>query len=81
MESQRKSERTKMAFQNRTGRWGRKKISPNVVAQVLTLHQEGKNIRTISKTVQYYDKNNNAKNLSIGVVHKIIKENKNKIES
>lgn len=57
-------------------KWGRKALSHNVITQVLELHKQGLSIRNIAKQVFYNDKNNNKKQVSIAVVHKIITENK-----
>jgi len=83
-ESNKKSERTKNAVRREEGitksykgnKWGRKSLSKNVINQVLELNKQGLSIRNIAKQVFYNDKNNNRKNVSIAVVHKIIKENK-----
>lgn len=75
MESQRKSERTKMAFLNKKGKWGRKALPPRVTEEVLKYRAEGKTMRWIATNVYYYDKNKNQQLLSVGAVHKIIKEN------
>lgn len=73
MESQRKSERTRMAYQShKGGRWGRKSLPTRVIDDVKRLHDEGLSIRKIADTVTYYDKHRNVKNISIGAVHKII---------
>ena len=75
MESQRKSERTKIAFLNRKGkRWGRRSLPKRVYDEVIEHRKNGKNLRWIMENVYYYDKNRNKKNLSLGVVHKIISE-------
>jgi len=50
LESQRKSERVKMAFRNHKGKkWGRKPIHTNKINIVLRLRNDGKTIREISK--------------------------------
>lgn len=72
MESQRKSERMKIAFANRKGRWGRKELPDQVQDQILESWKLGKSIRQISKEVTYWDRNNNKKLVSLGAVHKII---------
>ena len=80
MESQRKSERVKMAYESYKKeeriykKWGRKSLPDRVVDEVLAFKKEGKSIRWISQNVFYYDKNNNKKNLAIGSVHKIISQ-------
>ena len=86
MESQRKSERVKMAYhsykkENRTyKKWGRKNLPQRVFQEVEELHKKGKSIRGITREVFYYDKSNNKKFLSIGSVHKIIREKSHIIE-
>lgn len=75
MESERKSQRTKMAFKERTGRWGRKNLPESTKNKILELYKSGKSLRAISKEVTYYDKNKHPKNVSLGAVHKIITEN------
>ena len=79
MESSRKSERVKIAFErykkeNRTyKKWGRKALPQRVVDEVLKLNESGVSMRKIQKSVFYYDKNKNQRNLSLGAVHKIIR--------
>jgi site-specific DNA recombinase len=74
IESQRKSERTTMAFKNKTGRWGRKGL-PNVTKQkIIDLYKQGVSLRAITQQVTYYDKNKHPKNVSLGAVHKIISD-------
>lgn len=72
MESQRKSERTKMAYKNKTGRWGRKSISDETKDAIITAYKENKSYSQICSEVFYYDKNRNEKHVSKGIVHKII---------
>lgn len=76
MESQRKSERVKMAYQQGKNKrkWGRPSLSKIAKEKIISLHQEGKKIREIADIVSYADRNNNMKNVSIAVVHKIIKD-------
>lgn len=87
-ESKKKSARVKLAVRKKEGKktksykgnvWGRKPLSKKVRAEVLNLHKQGLTIRNISKKVFYWDKNNNKKQISIGGVHKIIKQS-NKAE-
>ena len=82
-ESKKKSDRVKLAVRKSLGKktksfkgnlWGRKPLSNKVRAEVLNLHKQGLAIRNISKQVFYWDKNNNKKQISIGGVHKIIKQ-------
>lgn len=74
MESQRRSERTRMAYLNKIGRWGRKSINLSVIDEVCKLYQKKLSMRDISKQVYYYDKSNNKRFISVGLVHKIIKK-------
>lgn len=74
MESQRKSERTKMAYLNRSGRWGRKSLPKVTQQKIIECYKQGKSLRQISKEVYYYNKYNHPKKVSLGVVHKIVVE-------
>lgn len=82
-ESEKKSERIKAAirikedgaYSYKGNKWGRKKISMQALKKILKLKKEGKTIREIAKSVQYSDKNNHMKNVSIGLVHKTISGN------
>ena len=74
MESQRKSERTIMAYKNRTGRWGRKNIPQKTKEAIVELYKQNKSYSQICSKVFYYDKNGNEKYISKGAVHKIIAE-------
>lgn len=74
MESQRKSERTKMAYLNRSGRWGRKSLPKVTQQKIIDCYREGKSLRQISKEIYYYNKNNHPKKVSLGAVHKIVAE-------
>ncbi|MCK4553081.1 hypothetical protein KAT80_02670 [Candidatus Pacearchaeota archaeon] len=47
-----------------------------VKTEVLELYDKGVSIRGISEIVFYHDKHSNRKKISIGAVHKIIKENR-----
>lgn len=82
MESQRRSERVKMAYNLQKNKdkkymkWGRKSLPERVVKEVLGQFDNGLSIRGISESVFYYDKNSNRKKISIGSVHKIIKKNR-----
>lgn len=74
MESQRKSDRVIMAFENHKGeKWGRPEIPIKTQQDILSLYFEGKSMRAISKIATYYDKNRNLRYVSLGLVHKIIK--------
>ena len=80
MESDRKSERVKLAVRKKDGitvsykgkKWGRRSLPLRVTQEVLDYHKAGKSIRWIAKNVYYYDKNKNKKYMSIGSVHKIV---------
>jgi DNA invertase Pin-like site-specific DNA recombinase len=72
-ESRKKSDRVKIAYLNKKGSWGRKSLSKNVIDEVLEMHRQGHSIRDISQSIQYWDKHRNQKFISIGAVHKIIK--------
>ncbi len=82
MESQRKSERVRLAYdrikkENRKyKKWGRKELNDRVKQQVIKLYDRGKSQRQISKEVLYYDRNKNEKFISLGKVNQIIKEYK-----
>ena len=79
MESQRKSDRVKMAHKNHKGKkWGRKSLPKPVKERIIEMFKSGNSLRKISKEIYYYDKNNNKKNVSIGAVHKITSELKDK---
>jgi len=82
-ESQKKSDRIKNALRkNKKGitvsykghRWGRKLLSKVARQKILDLHKDGLTMRMIAKNVTYADKNNNMKNVSLGIVHKTIVE-------
>src|SRR6056297_1857670 len=74
-ESIKKSERVKIAYKNRKGKWGRKPLSKKTKQEVLELYRKGMSRLSIRDSITYYDKNRHKRNLSIGAVHKIIKEN------
>jgi len=86
-ESRKKSERVKLAVRKENGvtrsykgnKWGRKKLSKQVINKVIELRKKQLSIREIASEVFYYDKNNNKKNLSPSAVHKLLKENKGKL--
>jgi DNA invertase Pin-like site-specific DNA recombinase len=86
MESERRSERVKMAFQSyknnerKYKKWGRKELPERVVKEVLDHYDNGHSIREISESVFYYDRHSNRKKISIGGVHKIIKKNRYNID-
>jgi DNA invertase Pin-like site-specific DNA recombinase len=76
MDSSRRSERMKLAYKARTGRWGRKGLPLSVFKKVGDLHAQGLSVREIARQVWYFSKSNNKKYLSVGAVHKIITSNK-----
>lgn len=82
MESKRKSDRVKMAFESYKKedrvykKWGRSSLPDRVTNKIIELYNGGLSMRKIAEhpDVYYYDKNNNKKNVSIGSVHKTIKQ-------
>jgi DNA invertase Pin-like site-specific DNA recombinase len=81
MESQRKSERVKMAFvAHEKDDWGRPNLSNETIAEIIRLYNTGLSLRKISKTVTYWDSNKNKRNVSLGAVHKIISVHKLQLE-
>ena len=82
LESQRKRERTLMAYnhykkeERKYKKWGRKELPERVKQEVRELYKTGMGLRGISESVFYYDKHSNRINLSIGSVHKIITKHK-----
>lgn len=82
MESQRKSERVKLAFESHEGKnWGRPSLPEKTRLEVIKLWKEGKSMREISKSIKYWDKNRNEKLIGLATVHKIITEEKGKKQS
>lgn len=80
IESQRKSERVKIAFQNHKGKkWGRPKTLKEVDDWIIELFLENKSIRQIKKLIQYHDRNKKEKGVSVGYVHKCISEYRSKL--
>jgi len=69
MESERKSERVKMAYKSHKGKWGRPAMHTNKKKIVWDLLSKGLSLRVIAKEV----------NLSVGAVHKIKQENPSQI--
>jgi len=66
-----------MAYQNKTGSWGRPtKINQKLKQEVIQKQKDGLSIREIADSVWYWDKNNNQKFISKSAVHKIIVESK-----
>jgi len=81
-ESTKKSERVKLAVRREEGitksykgnKWGRKSLSNQTKNKIIKLREQGKSYNEICKLVTYSDKNNNPKNVSKGIVHKILHE-------
>jgi DNA invertase Pin-like site-specific DNA recombinase len=72
MESERKSERVKIAFKNHKGKkWGRPKVHTNKIKIILDLYNQGLSYREINKK----------SGLSIGAISKVINVHKNKLEN
>lgn len=80
-ESTVKSERVKLSVDKTRGdkaysmngrKWGRKPLNDSVVQQIRGLRKEGKSITQICSAVTYWDKNNNKRNVSRAVVHKLL---------
>lgn len=88
-ESQKKSERVKMAVKKRNNgtfsykgnKWGRKALPKQTIDRVLEFHQQGKSIREIASLVKIYDKHNNGKQISKSAVHKILVGNSTEKDS
>lgn len=83
-ESNKKSDRTKSAVRWVEGkpttsykgnRWGRKPLSKKVIEKIIEYRKNGLSIREICEVVEYWDKNNNKKKVSVGTVHKILTKN------
>jgi len=70
-ESKKKSERVKIAYKNRTKKWGRKPLD-NIESTVIELYKLGKSMREIASEVYYWDTKRNKKFVSKSAVHKII---------
>ncbi len=75
-ESKKKSERVKIAYQNRKGAWGRKALPYRIKKEILEKRKQGLSIREIADSVISYDKNRNEKYISKSYVHKILTEAK-----
>jgi len=88
-ESDKKSQRVKAAMRTtkkgvysyKGNKWGRRELSTQAIKKIINLRKQGKTMREISNLVQYSDRSNHMKNVSIGVVHKILSgtHRKNKI--
>lgn len=83
-ESNKKSERVKLAVRKKNGvtyskngnKWGRKALSKRVIKEVLELHNKEISIRKIAEQVYSWDRHGNKKLIGKSTVHKIISENK-----
>jgi len=72
MESERKSERVKIAFKNHKGKkWGRPKVHTDKIKIILDLYNQGLSYREINKK----------SGLSIGAISKVLNVHKNKLEN
>jgi len=81
-ESQKKSDRVKIAYKNHKGNWGRpKKIDKNLKQEIIEAHKKGMSIREVADSVFIWDKNNNRKAISKSSVHKTIQDFKGDIIS
>jgi len=83
-ESKKKSRRVKASLRSKGGvtvshlgnKWGRKSVPASAEKEVLQLAATGLSIRKIAGKVYYWDSNNNKRNVSRGVVHKILQGNR-----
>ncbi len=83
-ESNKKSERVKSSIKKINGKsfskfgkkWGRKGLGKQTIKEIFELKDSGMSIREIADSVYYWDKNNNRRNVSKSVVHKILSWNK-----
>ena len=84
-ESTKRSERVRLSMKkNKHGQtiskygkvWGRKKMGEKAKRKIIEMHNQGKTYREICNGVTYWDKNRHKRNVSMGVVHKILAENK-----
>jgi DNA invertase Pin-like site-specific DNA recombinase len=81
MESERKSERVRLAIRKKDGitksykgnKWGRKSLSNQCRNKIIELSKQGKTIREIAKLVTY-TKGTNTVNVSRSAVHKTLQE-------
>ena len=88
-ESKKKSERVKLAVRKtnkgtksyKGNKWGRKPISTQAINKILELKKENPKItmRQIASQVTYAGKNNQTKNVSKALVHKILTANAKKV--
>lgn len=82
-ESNKKSERVKMAIRKEKGKetlsykgnkWGRKNISEETKLDIINAYKQDKTFSEICKEVFYWDSNRNQKYVSKGLVHKVLAE-------
>ena len=81
-ESRKKSQRVKLAVRKTDGvtksykgnKWGHHSLSKEVDKNIIELSKEGKSYRKICEEVFYWDKSRNKRFVSLGYVHKILKE-------
>ena len=57
---------------NKRNKWGKKAIKIN--EEIFKLREQGRTIREITEKIYYWDKNNHRKFVSVGFVHKALKE-------
>lgn len=80
-ESKKKSDRVKLAIRKKNGvtksyrgkKWGRRSVTQRVRNEIISLRKKGLSMRDISREVFIWDKNGNKKKISLGVVHKTLK--------
>jgi len=88
-ESNKKSERVKIAVRREEGitksykgnKWGRKGINKRVIQEIIQEKDKGLTLREIASKIIYWDKNNNKKNVSKSLVHKILQNKQKEINS
>ena len=52
--------------------WSKEPIPKETIIRIIELHYDGMSVRSISKAVQVYDKNNKLNNIPKTTVHKIV---------
>jgi len=81
-ESKVKSERIRLSVRKDGGvtksykgnKWGRRALK--IDDKIISAHNKGLNMREITESVYYWDRNKHKKFVSLGYVHKVIEENK-----
>ena len=84
-ESQKRSDRVHLSIKKKDGitmskdgnKWGRRPLPKQTRDRIIELHRQGKGIREIARTVKYYQ-DDKERRVSVGAVHKIIRENSRK---